>query len=420
MVTTERIFWVILLVWFILRATLLGCQYFGNTDAEAYAETLKFFSAEDISASREYSLTGFWFKAVWGTIYIVILVLMLRFGVFAKLWQLVTRWVGEGILKRDLLFTFLFLLILQLLSFPSSFYFGYMRETASGFSNLDMAGWFLRYFKAVGLNIAFECFIFVVLIAVLKYIPSKWPWVLPLVLGTIGAGAMILTPIIVTPLFYNEKPLEAGEFKDKLLDIAQKAELSVEEIYVIDESRYSKHTNAYFTGFGKFKRIVLYDNLINSHTPDEAALIFAHEAGHWKHNHMFWGMCCWILGAFAACYAVYWLFGTLTSVEWFGLSEIHSASALPFFMLAYMVAQLLFAPIESQISQYMETQADKTSIELTGLNQVFVDAQIRLSKDNKSDLLPHPFRVFWLYSHPTAIQRIKLADLNMLFQDPLL
>ena len=75
-----------------------------------------------------------------------------------------------------------------------------------------------------------------------------------------------------------------------------------------------------------------------------------------------------------------------------------------------IVLQLFFAPIESQISQYMETQADKTSIELTGLKEVFQKAEVRLAKDNKSDLLPHPFRVFWLYSHPIAIDRIRLAQ----------
>jgi STE24 endopeptidase len=78
-------------------------------------------------------------------------------------------------------------------------------------------------------------------------------------------------------------------------------------------------------------------------------------------------------------------------------------------MIAYMILQLIFSPIESQISQYMEKQADKTSIELTNLKNVFIDAQIRLARDNKSDLLPHPFRVFWLYSHPTSIDRIHLA-----------
>ena len=79
-------------------------------------------------------------------------------------------------------------------------------------------------------------------------------------------------------------------------------------------------------------------------------------------------------------------------------------------MITYLILQLIFAPVESQISQFMERQADITSIELTGMKEVFKNAQIRLAKDNKSDLLPHPFRVFWLYSHPIAIDRIHFAD----------
>jgi STE24 endopeptidase len=83
--------------------------------------------------------------------------------------------------------------------------------------------------------------------------------------------------------------------------MAKKAGMQVEEVYVIDESRYSKHTNAYFTGVGSHRRIVLYDNLINSHTPGEAALIFAHEAGHWKYNHVTWGLGLGVLGI-APCF----------------------------------------------------------------------------------------------------------------------
>ena len=342
----------------------------------------------------------------------IVLVLLLRFGVFSSLWQKVTNLVGNGIFKNDLLFTLCFLCILQLLSFPTSLYFGYFRESALGFSNIDLAGWLFRYFKAVGLNLVIEGSFFLVVISVIRYLPNKWQWVMPLTIGAIVALSIILMPILITPLFYNEKPLEKGEFRDKLFEIASKADLSVKEIYVIDESRYSKHTNAYFSGFGSFRRIVLYDNLIKSHTPEEAALIFSHEAGHWKHNHMFWGLCCGIIGAFIVCLLINWSFDYISEVKWFGLYELASASAIPFFMIAYIMLQLLFAPIESQISQFMETQADKTSIELTGLKEVFKNAQIRLAKDNKSDLLPHPLRVFWLYSHPIALDRINLTKID--------
>ncbi|MBP5469034.1 MAG: M48 family metallopeptidase [Candidatus Riflebacteria bacterium] len=406
----EKLFWCLFIGWFILRICLLGCQFIGNTDPIFKQEVLKYFSESDIEAGRSYSLSGFWFKAVYGTIYMLALVLLLRFGFFNYLWQRVGNLVNEGLFKRDLVFTLTFFAFLHLLYFPSSFYLGYLMENAAGFSNIDLTGWFIRYFKVIGLNLLIQTAFFIVILYLIRYCPQKWPWVVPFVLTLTVAGSIILIPYIITPLFYNEKPLEKGELRDKLFELANKAELSVKEIYVIDESRYSKHTNAYFSGFGSFRRIVLYDNLIKSHTPDETALIFAHEAGHWKYNHMFWGVSCGFLGAIAICYLIYWIFDYLCLVKWFGLSNLSSASSIPFFMIAYLVLQLFFAPIESQISQFMETQADKSSIELTGLKDVFKNAQIRLAKDNKSDLLPHPFRVFWLYSHPIAIQRIHFAE----------
>ena len=405
----EKLFWCLLICWFILRTFLLGCQFSGNTDPAFKQEILKYFSESDIEAGRNYALNGFWFKAIYGIIYILALVLLLRFGFFNNLWLRISKLVSEGLFKRDLVFTLAFLVILQILSFPSSFYFGYFMEKAAGFSNIDLTGWFLRYFKVVAINLAIHTSFFIVIIHIVRSLPNKWPWVVPLVTGIVAAISIILMPLIITPLFYNEKPLETGELRNKLFEIAKNANLEVKEIYVIDESRYSKHTNAFFSGFGRFRRIVLYDNLINSHTTDETALIFAHEAGHWKYNHMFWGLTCGIIGAFAVCYLIYWIFDYLTTVEWFGLSSLGSASSIPFFMITYLFLQLFFAPIESQISQFMETQADKCSIELTRLKDVFIKAQIRLAKDNKSDLLPHPFRVFWLYSHPIAIQRIHFA-----------
>lgn len=408
----EKIFWLCIIIWFVLRAVLLGCQYFGSENPELRTEALKYFTEENINSAREYSLSGFWFKAIYGTLYIVILVALLRSGFFSFVWQKVTDVCGVGLFKRDLAFSLFFYVFLRILSFPSSIYFGYFRESASGFSNLTIGGWLLRYFKSAGINLGFEIIVMLVLLAVLRYLPNRWPWVLPLTLGVISAGSIILTPMLITPLFYNQKPLEAGELRTRILDIASKANLEIDEIYVIDESRYSNHTNAYFTGFGKYKRIVLYDNLIKNNTVDELALIFAHEAGHWKYSHMNWGLACGILGAFAVCFIIYWSFGSLTAVKWFGLTEIHLASSIPFFMIAYMVLQLFFAPIESQISQFMERQADRTSIELTGLNDVFRTAQIRLALDNKSELLPHPFRVFWLYSHPTPLERLRSSQIE--------
>ena len=406
----ERCFWLLFGGWLILRSMLLWAQYTGSTDPAMSSEVLKFFSQADISAGREYALRGFWFKTVYGILYALALVTLLRLGVFSALWQKAESLAGAGSLRADLAFIIVFLLIIELLSLPSAIYFGHFRETAAGFARIDFAGWLLKHTKAVGLGILFETVVIMLFLSLIRWFPGRWPLIVPVVMGGFGLVVTFLVPLVVTPLFYNQQPLEQGKFREGLLKMADKAGMSVKEIYVVDESRYSSHTNAYFTGVGSFRRIVLYDTLIKSHTPDEAALIFAHEAGHWRHNHVAWGLTLGVVGVLLCCLAWFYFYGWLEPVSWFGLKGIGSAANIPFLMVIVMFLQLFVSPVESQISQFMEKQADRAALELTGLRDVYVNAQIRLSRDNKSDLLPHPFRVFWLYTHPPAIERIKAVQ----------
>jgi STE24 endopeptidase len=325
------------------------------------------------------------------------------------IWQKISSLTGEGFFRSDLAFIVAFLLLIQVLSFPSAIYFGHFRETAAGFANIGAGDWLLKHLKSVVVGVGFETAGIMLLLSVMRWFPGRWPVVLPLAMGSFALAVTILAPVVITPLFYNQQPLEPGPFRERLLDMAAKAGMKVEEIFFIDESRYSRHTNAYFTGIGRFRRIVLYDNLIKSHTPDEAALIFAHEAGHWRHNHVAWGLALGALGLLAAGFVYQLLFPAMAQVGWFGLGEVASAKNLPFLMILVTLLQLFVAPVESQISQLMERQADKVALELTGLRDVYRDAQIRLARDNRSDLIPHPLRVFWLYSHPPAVERIKAA-----------
>ena len=405
----EKLFWLALFAWFLLRSLLLGCQYIGNADPAATGELLKFFTQADIDAGRAYALKGFWFRAIYGVVFVAILVFLVRSGLANMLWQRVSAFFGPGILRADLAFIVVFLLIVQGLSFPSDLYFGHWRETESGFATVGFGGWFVKYLKSLLIGVAFETAGLLLLLTVLRWLPERWPLLLPLAMGGFALAITLLAPMIITPLFYEQKPLEPGPFRDRLLEMAARAGMAVNEIYVIDESRYSKHTNAYFTGVGRFRRIVLYDNLIKSHTPDEAALIFAHEAGHWQYNHVVWGLSLGVLGMLLAGLLYQRLFPGLAAVGWLGLGEISAAQNLPFLLLMATILQLFTVPFESQISQIMERQADRVALELTGLRKVYQDAQVRLARDNRSDLLPHPLRVFWLYSHPPAIERIKAA-----------
>lgn len=405
----EKLFWLMILAWFLVRTSLLFAQYSGNTDPVYHTEILKYFTQADIDSGREYAMKGFWFKSLYGLFFVFLLLAMLRTGFFGRLFDFSVRLTGAGFWLQNLVFTVLFLLLIQILSLPSSFYFGYWREAEAGFANAGILQWLVKYLKTILLSISLETFAVMLMIVVVKFFPGRWPILVPAALGLLSAVVTLLLPVVITPLFYEQKPLEAGVLRDRLLQIAEDSGMKIEEIYVVDESRYSKHTNAYFTGFGSFRRIVLYDNLISSHTPEEVALIFAHEAGHWRYNHVAWGLSLGTIGALLSCLVVFYAFPSMAGVKWFGLKEIASSANLPFFMIVFLVGQLLFSPVENQISQFMERQADRVALELTGLGEVYVNAQIRLSRDNRSDLLPSPFRVFWLYSHPPALERIKMA-----------
>jgi len=406
----EKLFWLLVITWCVLRIVLMGSQYLGNTDTVFRESVLRHFTEADISAGREYALYGFWFRVLYGFLLVGALIAMLRLGFFESLWQKAGAHQGAGLLRQDLLFIMGSLLIIQLLSFPSSVYLGYWCEAESGFSNIGFGGWLFRYFKSLLLGTGLQTLAILVLLAVIRWFPQKWHVLVPFVMGLFALTVTLLAPVVITPLFYRQTPLAEGKFRADILGMAYQAGMEVDEVYVIDESRYSKHTNAYFTGVGSHRRIVLYDNLIKSHTPEEAALIFAHEAGHWKYNHVAWGLSLGVFGMLFIAIAYRALFPMLAQVGWFGLKDVAGASGLPFLLLLVMILQLFVAPVESQISQFMERQADRFALELTGLRDDFIGAQVRLSRDNRSDLLPSPLRVFWLYSHPPAIERIRMAE----------
>jgi STE24 endopeptidase len=406
----EKLFWIIFILWILLRTVLMGAQLTGNTDPSYNTRVREYFSEEQIENGKEYALYGFWVRFFYGFFFVAALLILVKCGFYSKLHTILSQKLGEGLFRTDLAFIVLFLVILQLFSLPYSYYMGHIRETSMGFSNMNSAEWFVRYIKSAATGIFIQTSGILLLLWVVRFFENSWIWVVPIVMGCFSFALTLLFPIIVTPLFYEQKPLEAGEFKNRLLAIAQKAGMKTEEIYVINESKYSKHTNAYFTGFGRFRRIVLYDNLINNHTPEEAALIFAHEAGHWRHNHVAKGLSLGVVGIFLICILVKLTFPYIASIQWLGANKLSSSNCIPAFFLLATIFQLFTAPIESQISQYMEVQADTAALELTGLKEVYISAQKKLSSNNKSDLTPSKLRVFWLYSHPPALERIELAN----------
>ncbi|MCY2993830.1 MAG: M48 family metallopeptidase [Planctomycetota bacterium] len=402
-----RFFWLILITWVVLRSTLLSLAWNGNPDPQARADVLRFFTEEDLQQGREYVRHGFWAKATSPFVQAAMLLTLMFTGWAAAGFDRLQAMTNGGFWTATCLALPALFFLLQLGSAPFDYCLGFLGEKQMGFSNLTAAQWWLLYAQRTLVSWGLEMAGILLVLWTVRTFDRSWPLLIPVVTTGFGIVVTLLFPLLITPLFYQQKPLAEGPLKQSILQIAAQAKVPVAGIYEIDESRYSKHTNAYFTGLFSQQRIVLYDTLINSHTVDEAALIFAHEVGHWKHDHVLIGMVLGCFGVWLGCILLWIGYPLLQVVQEFHLRELAHPANLPFFLLAMLLGQLFFAPVEAQLSQYFERQADQASLELTGLKQTFIDAEVRLARDNRSELLPHPWRVFWLHSHPPAIERIR-------------
>lgn len=405
-----KYFWVLIVLWAIVRATLLGLAWYGDADPGRRDLVLRHFNPDDIARGREYIRNGFAARVAYGFVQLLVLLLLWRSGILRLLESRLETAMPGSFWFAGALLVLAVLATERLCLMPFDYYLGHVCEQRMGFSEMTAAQWAWRYAKGCLVGWSIQVVGIMTALAVLKWCGAWWPVLLPVATTGYGVLVTLLMPYLITPLFYEQKPLSEGALRSRIMQIAGQAGVPVDDIYEIDESRYSKHTNAYFTGLFGRKRIVLYDTLIKSHTVDEAALIFAHEAGHWRHDHVRIGLTLGFLGALAGALLLSWLYPMLLADPGMKLAEIWRATNLPFFLAATIVLGLLTAPVEAQISQAFERQADWASLELTGLENVFVDAEVRLARDNRGDLLPHPWRVFWLYSHPPAIDRIAMAE----------
>ena len=175
----------------------------------------------------------------------------------------------------------------------------------------------------------------------------------------------------------------------------------------MDEGKRSKHTNAYFTGIGKTKRIVLYDTLLSSHTQEEIVSVLAHEIGHWKKKHILKQLAFMILASLILFYLVYLIVSWPPLYRAFGMIQTPVYVGL-FLVSLYLAAGGFFlSPAGSAITRHFEREADQMAFDLTGTAKPMVSALKRLAKDNLSNLHPHPWYVRFYYSHPPLTERIE-------------
>jgi len=211
---------------------------------------------------------------------------------------------------------------------------------------------------------------------------------------------------LIVPLFNKQTPLPEGELRDAILQLAEKAGFKVKDIYVMDGSKRSTKANAYFTGLGAQKRIVLYDTLISQLTTDEIVAVLAHEIGHYRHKHIYKGLILSLLQMGLTLYILSLFINYPDLTQALGVHKKAVHISLIVFGILFSPISLLTGLLGNIISRKHEYQADRF-VSRFGLEDHLISALKKLSRNNLSNINPHPAYVFFHYSHPTLLQRIR-------------
>jgi STE24 endopeptidase len=281
-----------------------------------------------------------------------------------------------------------------------------------GMSNLDLAGWLHDHALYFGINLVCEAIVLVGFYALLIWIPRIWWLIAPFGAGALTVTYVWLAPILINPLFNDFTPLSKTEWSNqqsRVQALIDKAGVPVKEILVMNASRQSNHTNAYFTGFGPTRRIVIYDTLLKNHSDAEIESILAHELGHWLHDHIVKGMLLGTLALLFGCFLLDRLLRFAVGRAPWHLQSIADPAGLPLILLAMYLGHWIALPVGNAVSRHFERQADQVSLELAGQPKAFIAGEEKLAITNKSNIAPTPWNVWLFSSHPPTVERIRMA-----------
>jgi STE24 endopeptidase len=233
-----------------------------------------------------------------------------------------------------------------------------------------------------------------------------WIWVFGFIMA-FQTIMLLIYPLFIAPLFNKFDLLEEGDLKQAIEKLCDKIQFSLKGIFKMDGSKRSSHSNAYFTGFGKSLRIVLFDTLIKELTIHQTIAVLAHEIGHYKLRHIKKMICIGAIGLFTSLFALNLLYDYPPLFKVFSLETPTNYGALALFSLLSGTFTFCLSPIISAISRKHEYEADRFSVKILGEKKSMEEALIQLTKKNLSNLTPHPWYSIFYYSHPTTMERIQ-------------
>jgi STE24 endopeptidase len=360
--------------------------------------------------SVDYTLANSRFGDIAGMFDTVVLIALLFSGLLPWAFGRFNAVFGTSVLAMA---GFLFVtgIALSILGLPFAWYAQFKLEERFGFNTTTVKTWVLDRMKGFLLAVLLGYPLLALVLKLIEWTGANWwLWAAALVIA-FQLLLLLIAPAVIMPLFNKFTPLPQGGLRQRLFALAQHTGFPTRSIDVMDGSKRSRHSNAFLAGFGRFRKIVLFDTLVAQLTEPELESVLAHEIGHYKKRHVLKSLGVSIAGVFVAFAAIAWLAGQRWFYHAFGFEHqggFAAANVVPAMLLFALLAGTIsfwFSPFIHMWSRRFEYEADAFARATMGEAQSLVQALRKLSKKNLSNLTPHPLYSSFYYSHPTLLER---------------
>jgi STE24 endopeptidase len=382
---------------------LLNLKSLHNKLPEEFQDT---YNDKEYSKSQKYTRVNTKFGFITSSINLAIILFFWFPGGFNYLDNIVrTYHLGE--IWTGLLYIGILLMLKSIISLPFSIYHTFVIEERFGFNRTTVKTFILDILKMFLLAIIIGAPLLAGLIFFFDY-AGEYAWFYCWTATTIFLlFIQYIAPTWIMPLFNKFTPMEEGELKTAITSYTQSIKFPLKGIFVMDGSKRSSKSNAFFTGFGNNKRIALFDTLIEKHTVSELVTIMAHEIGHYKKKHILKSLIISIIHSGVVFYLLSIFLSHKGLFDAFYMENISIYAGLLFFSLLYSPIEIILSILLQIFSRKNEYEADRFAVNTTKNALSFISALKKLSAHNLSNLTPHPFYVFLNYSHPPVLKRIE-------------
>ena len=376
-----------------------------NVSTEIPAEFHGIYDDEKYAQSQRYLKDNTRFGQIQSAIMLPLTIAFILLGGFSWIND-IAQAASDHMILQGLVFGGILIAIGQIIGLPFSIYSTFVIEEKYGFNKTTAKTFIIDILKGLLLTVLLGAPIFALILWIFSSVTNAWLWAWG-ALSVIQLFILFIAPVVILPLFNKFTPLEDGELRSKIEDFANAQKYKLSGIFKMDGSKRSTKSNAYFTGFGKTKRIALFDTLIEKHSVAELVGVLAHEIGHCKLGHIKKS----IVISLASSLLMFFILSLFITKE--GLYAAFQIDGTPlyagliFFGFLYAPISMILGLLGNILSRKHEFEADAFAAETTQEPGEMISALKKLSVDNLSNLTPHPLKVFLEYSHPPVLERIK-------------